>query len=1224
MANTKSAKLDLDLGLSPDDPLSKLANIFDVSDNPWPAEQADMPSIDMEQELLPMTSEGQAEQPGPVEQAGSSWIGWSLPGSQTEAEPAPVTGLDAGQDQTAAFEPAAEAEQPQAAADELLTDFEFDVPAETVETAPAVQQQAEPAVGADDDEPVAALDDIFSDLDWSREAAAVEAPAEPVSAWDAVPDHDEPAGSAVEAEAAYEPELPQPETVAPFEPAETVEPEAVATADGDAGPVEDSAPAAVDMPFVFEPAGETVTEPDPAEAMAEDQQWSESTVAPVDDSASWPSGAGEWNDAADAEPEQPGEAAPAFQEQPGFATYQKAGWQPEETVADHEAETGFDEEAAVEHPDIVEPVASAPEAADAGMSFADNSFEDELEALLAGGPAEVQPQPPVDAAEPAYDRIDDTPAHEEHGAAPSAREEMQPRFAYSNFREIRPQAVEPQPERAPVEDEPVARAWSQEPSPEDAPATAADHAGSIDLDDGQAPADGYGMPDIAFDEVAFTQPAEALPDAFAQADVTEEPAAETADTGDFLDLDVESAFEQALFAASKESGADQVPEIPASIEEAPLRSFSETGPEEELPEFDESAFLDQSFVDEDFGLADQSMTPVEEPSMANQSTEVEFDLDPALIAGLEAAALDDGGHAETDTGAMAPDTTPGQPSRGGGAMAAAAAAGAVGGFVSRFGFGRKDKAPEPAADMPEINTVDVPEAGIVVADDLDLPEMDFGGDDTMQAADAGLNDLLGDDFQTEVATQAAPADQSIDFESYFERELQDAGISFDRPAPGQPSAQGAPQAPRQVPSDSYAMTDAYAEETSLGAGAPAYDEELERDLAFDQLGNFGEDEQEAPRSKRGLLIAGIVAGIALIGGIGAFALSGGGGSGPAREIVRADPEPVKVKPENPGGTKVPNQERVVYEEVAGKPVDGAPQQETLVSKSETPMDVKSKPVRVVAPGPGQDAASVETAAPAPAATGKAEDRISPAETAEEPGPSKELAAVAPRRVRTYVVKPDGTLVAKEAPEAAPAQAETPAAAEPAPAAETAPQTGEAGSNAGVAASVPVPAPRPEIIETAVEEAPRASAPERTAAAADNGLTARQVRTTTIHRDQAAPPVVPNRPADQPVNIVGTTRRDGQQQANAEPAAPAATATANPAAWVQIASQPSREQAQTSYRNLSQRYSGIIGGRGVNIVPADIPGRGTFYRVNIPAGSFTEAANLCRQIKAAGGDCLAKR
>jgi cell division septation protein DedD len=87
-----------------------------------------------------------------------------------------------------------------------------------------------------------------------------------------------------------------------------------------------------------------------------------------------------------------------------------------------------------------------------------------------------------------------------------------------------------------------------------------------------------------------------------------------------------------------------------------------------------------------------------------------------------------------------------------------------------------------------------------------------------------------------------------------------------------------------------------------------------------------------------------------------------------------------------------------------------------------------------------------------------------------------------------------------------------------------------------------------------------------------------------------------------------------------------TQTALPAGTyvIQIASLPSEADARASYNKLAGKFPGIIGGHGVDIKKADIAGKGTYYRVRIPAGSKQEAISLCTKYKAAGGSCLVSR
>ena len=108
------------------------------------------------------------------------------------------------------------------------------------------------------------------------------------------------------------------------------------------------------------------------------------------------------------------------------------------------------------------------------------------------------------------------------------------------------------------------------------------------------------------------------------------------------------------------------------------------------------------------------------------------------------------------------------------------------------------------------------------------------------------------------------------------------------------------------------------------------------------------------------------------------------------------------------------------------------------------------------------------------------------------------------------------------------------------------------------------------------------------------------------------PIAPLRPADQPIDVVGEVKADQ--------VAVAATAAGN--SWsMQIASQPSEAAAQSSYQDLARRYGSVLEGREVNIVKAEIAGRGTFWRARVPAKSRNEAISLCENYKTFGGNCF---
>jgi hypothetical protein len=424
------------------------------------------------------------------------------------------------------------------------------------------------------------------------------------------------------------------------------------------------------------------------------------------------------------------------------------------------------------------------------------------------------------------------------------------------------------------------------------------------------------------------------------------------------------------------------------------------------------------------------------------------------------------------------------------------------------------------------------------------------------------------------------------------------------------------------------------------------------------------DRQRA-RSMRGIAVA---AAAVLVFGAGAYGVYGflfhgsslGLSSGEPR-VITADKEPIKVVPENPGGKVVPNQDKAVYDRVAG---DGTqtPKQKQLVSSNEQPVDVVQKTLIPEATSPddsdGPNDGSDVTATP----VGETEDpRLLPgqnstadsvAANAQDDAPS-----VSPRKVRTMIVKPDGTLVARDEP--APA-ADTAAKASPVPAkSSAAPVAGQAAkaTAAGDAiASTDLRATNSD--NTAASATTSADAAESDAPSADS-TPIRVVKTSTIgdnapatqsptqaQASDTAPvpsarpaqpataqkvPVAPKQtqvavaaPAVAPAVVSKQTPAPAQKQvAVAKPAAPvAAAAPAGAGGYVmQIASLPSEEEAKRSQANLSAKFASVIGGHPMEIRKADIAGKGTYYRVRVAAGSKDDAAALCVRFRAAGGTCL---
>ncbi|CAN7293022.1 SPOR domain-containing protein [Neorhizobium tomejilense] len=423
--------------------------------------------------------------------------------------------------------------------------------------------------------------------------------------------------------------------------------------------------------------------------------------------------------------------------------------------------------------------------------------------------------------------------------------------------------------------------------------------------------------------------------------------------------------------------------------------------------------------------------------------------------------------------------------------------------------------------------------------------------------------------------------------------------------------------------------------------------------------------ENARRSVRSWAVPLVLAGVVILGGAGAYAFFGssvsGVVSGGEPVIIAADNEPIKIAPENPGGKTVPNQDKAVYDRVAGvSPKD--PKQRTLISSNEEPIDVVQKTLMPdTLPLEGEN--DIE-----PTDVGETEDpRLLPQDRTAQNNTAAEQqpVTVMPRKVKTMIVRPDGKLVEQEiaAPAlAAPETAKLPAAgAKPVetaaafpekvpasvPATPVRTQPQPANSNAGAGGILPVSTPAnpaapaehvnvvrtnpvtPAVAAAPAQPTPAAAAPGPAPAAAQAPAPVAPVQASA---PAARAPVPIARPAEQPVNVVAAVTDQGNVRAPAQPAAVAAPGSAsNQVASlgsgdyvIQIASLPSQAEAQKSYQSLSAKFGNVIGGRGVDIKSAEIAGKGTFYRVRIPAGSKNDAVALCERYRAAGGTCLVGR
>ncbi len=74
--------------------------------------------------------------------------------------------------------------------------------------------------------------------------------------------------------------------------------------------------------------------------------------------------------------------------------------------------------------------------------------------------------------------------------------------------------------------------------------------------------------------------------------------------------------------------------------------------------------------------------------------------------------------------------------------------------------------------------------------------------------------------------------------------------------------------------------------------------------------------------------------------------------------------------------------------------------------------------------------------------------------------------------------------------------------------------------------------------------------------------------------------------------------------------------------VQLSSQKTQDEAQSSFRALQAKFPNELGNRQVIIRRADLGSKGVVYRTNVgPFGTAQEAQRFCASYKAAGGQCI---
>jgi hypothetical protein len=415
----------------------------------------------------------------------------------------------------------------------------------------------------------------------------------------------------------------------------------------------------------------------------------------------------------------------------------------------------------------------------------------------------------------------------------------------------------------------------------------------------------------------------------------------------------------------------------------------------------------------------------------------------------------------------------------------------------------------------------------------------------------------------------------------------------------------------------------------------------------------------APARRFGVRAMAVSVGALLAGGAAVYALTGEGGivgnGGPV--MVAAPTAPFKIVPKEGDTIDEPIEGNVVFNNGTAPPKS----EERLLARTEEEIPdlpgVTPQVNRVILP----DGQEIVTDAPTPVENG-------------------------PRRVRTVLVRPDGTIL--EAPErpvrSLPSPTDPTLATDSSPIAEAIAQAEDVQSSAGLppippseqqevapaadapaaasgpdplaqlqTASDPVPAVpvdvaefRPTETPGPVDPAPVAAAPEPAESVLPAGPAPLPQARPAMPSPAPEPaeiqvassnPIVPAAPApvepefDQLASAPAT-----QPEPVALPPAPAsepATATAPAdapapvpaaAAYVQVSSQRSEEAALATFKSLQAKHPDLLAGVTADVQRADLGAKGVYYRVRVPRDSRGAAADLCASLKAAGSDCIVAR
>ncbi|MEM7619325.1 MAG: SPOR domain-containing protein [Pseudomonadota bacterium] len=462
--------------------------------------------------------------------------------------------------------------------------------------------------------------------------------------------------------------------------------------------------------------------------------------------------------------------------------------------------------------------------------------------------------------------------------------------------------------------------------------------------------------------------------------------------------------------------------------------------------------------------------------------------------------------------------------------------------------------------------------------------------------------------QYQQQAQPQPAHEAIDYSA------QNQNLNFANPNQGDPnltqsynnnysqpspsyddpsrySYPGAPQNEGYLPAGQYADPSyAYGDPATLQGGDPASYYGASADQGYTDQGYYenefadgGYEDESEGRSYLGVILSVMIGAIAVGGGV-TYAYQNGllnvGASNQASatpETLSADRNPVKFKPEDPGGKVINNSKKLIYSRVSP---------ENSGTNSTGGVQLQSRQENVTGLTLNNSNVSNEEGSRSPRSEG-------------------------PRKVKTLVVRPDGSMqVGEQRTNVRTQQSPARVAAIPKRNSTNPPKNGVGISLGDIMSSSNDSGPRPK---NAVKPNPQPQQRQRKIVSA---LPQNSGASSTIARQGLTPP----KPAPvqaRPQVSAAPTNSNLQTAALVDDANNGVQLDGG-RFTVQIAARRERIQALETFADLQQKYPSLLNSYKPIIQKADLGQKGVWYRLRIgPISGRNSAANLCEKLKTSG-------